>query len=129
MLQLTKSARSTALIIASLALVFPTWIAVGLGFRISGVYGGVSVALGSSFFFLSLWLAKLANSRSTFVAVSIFGALLGALVLFFAVDSVVHYPRESSETKAVILITCLDIALYFVLKRVWGKRRATSGPS
>jgi hypothetical protein len=129
MLQLTRPVRSTPLIVASLALVFPTWIAVGWGTQIPGVYGVLSVALGSSFFFLALWVAKLANSRATFVVISIFGVLLGALVLFFTVDSVIQYPQESWETKAVILITCLDVALYLALIRVWRKRRATPGAS
>lgn len=123
MLQLNKRRRSILLVAASVGLLFPIWIAVGWGSQIPGAYGIISVAFGSSVFFLALWMANQAKVRGLVTGISIFGGILSGMILLFSVDSLIHYSYYTQDTKLVVVIMCLDIVIYLVLRRCWRKRQ------
>ena len=104
MLQIAKGARAVIAVVASLGLLFMSYILLTLGSTRSGYYGLGTVMLGGPIYFASLLIAVRAKMSWLFTVVVSLGTLVGAMVLFVCVVAFVTEPHNRWFPVLVFLI-------------------------
>jgi hypothetical protein len=114
MLQIAKGVRTVIAVVASLGLLFVSYILLTLGSTRSGYYGLGTVVLGGPIYFASLLIAIRTKMSWLFTVVVSFGALIGAIVLFVCVVAFGTEPHDRWFPILVLLIL-IAYATGFVL--------------
>jgi hypothetical protein len=119
MLQIAKGARAVIAVVASLGLLFMSYILLTLGSTRSGYYGLWTVMLGGPIYFASLLIAVRAKMSWLLTVVVSLGVLVGAMVLFVCVVAFVteQHNRWFPVLVFLILVAYSTGIVLFMRKR------------